>query len=107
MARAAAAAGRAADALAGVTNADIPTTPVVDTSYVGRLRQLVDPTGEGTGIPTMNQSNFGAAFRTAREAMGAGNVFVLNGNAYTTNTKAEGLLNGLSDEVKRFLRGTR
>ncbi len=107
VARAAAAAGRAADALAGVTNADIPTTPVVDTSYVGRLRQLVDPTGEGTGIPTMNQSNFGAAFRTAREAMGAGNVFVWNGNAYTTNTKAEGLLNGLSDEVKRFLRGTR
>jgi hypothetical protein len=105
--RAADAAGRAADAMAGVTNADIPTAPVVDNSYLGRLRQLVDPTGEGTGIPTMNQSKFGAAFRAAREAMGPGNVFVWNGNAYTTNIKAEGLLNGLSDEVKTFLRGRR
>ena len=81
--------------------------PVVSTPYVQALRQIVDPTGEAVGIPTMNQSKFGDAFRAAREAMGAGNVFVWNGNAYTTNTKAEGLLNGLSDEVKRFLRGTR
>ena len=81
--------------------------PVATTPYIDQLRQIVDPTGQGTGIPTMNQSRFGEAFRAAREAMGPGNVFVWNNNVYTTNTAQEGLLSGLSDAAKRFLRGAR
>lgn len=81
--------------------------PVATTPYIDQLRQIVDPTGEGTGIPTMNQTRFGEAFRAAREAMGPGNIFVWNGNVYTTNTAQEGVLSGLSDAAKRFLRGAR
>lgn len=81
--------------------------PVATTPYTDQLRQIVDPTGEGRGIPTMNQSTFGDAFRAAREAMGPGNIFAWNGNVYTTNTAGEGLLSGLSDAAKRFLRGAR
>lgn len=82
-------------------------SPLLTTPYIERLKDLVNPTGEGTGIPIMNQSTFGAAFRAAREALGAGNMFVWNGNAYTTNNASEGLLNGLNDTVKRFVRGAR
>lgn len=81
--------------------------PLATTPYIERLKDLVNPTGEGKGIPTMNQSRFADAYRAARDAMGPGNIFVWNGNAYTTNTSSEGLLSGLSDNVKRFLRGTR
>lgn len=95
---------------AGAPAADPASTaanPVATTPYIDQLRQIVDPTGEGRGIPTMNQSTFGEAFRAAREAMGRGNIFVWNGNVYTTNTAQEGVLSGLSDAAKRFIRGAR
>jgi ElaB/YqjD/DUF883 family membrane-anchored ribosome-binding protein len=81
--------------------------PVASTAYIDQLRQLVDPTGEGVGVPIMNQESFADAFRAARQAMGSGNIFIWNGEPYTTNTRAEGQFAGLSDEVKRFLRGSR
>lgn len=88
--------------------ASIPDAqPVVSNAYVEQLRPLVDPTGEGVGIPTMNQPTFGRAFRAARDAMGSGNMFVWNGNVYTTNTEQEGLLRGINDAAKRYLRGVR
>lgn len=82
-------------------------SPLLTTPYIERLKDLVNPTGEGTGIPTMNQSRFADAYRAAREALGPGNMFVWNSNAYTTNNASEGLLNGLNDTVKRFVRGVR
>lgn len=83
------------------------TQPLATTPYIEALRKIVDPTGEGVGIPTMTQEKFGQAWRAAREAMGPGNVFVWDGKPFTTNTREEGLLFGLSDAAKRFLRGIR
>lgn len=105
------AASAAADAQSTTPGSSAPAAntanPVATTRDIDQLRQIVDPTGEGTGIATMNQSTFGEAFRAAREAMGRGNIFVWNGNVYTTNTAQEGVLSGLSDAAKRFLRGAR
>jgi ElaB/YqjD/DUF883 family membrane-anchored ribosome-binding protein len=89
----------------GSTPSMIDAQPVASTPYIDRLRELVDPTGEGVGIPTINQDTFAKAFKAAREAMGPGNVFVWNGNVYTTNTEQEGLLRGLNNQAKRFIRG--
>jgi hypothetical protein len=86
---------------------NINTAPLVTDPYIEALRRIVDPTGEGTGIPTMTQEKFGQAWRAAREAMGPGNVFVWDGKPFTTNTREEGLLYGLSDAAKRFIRGVR
>jgi ElaB/YqjD/DUF883 family membrane-anchored ribosome-binding protein len=58
--------------------------PVASTPYIDQLTQLTDPTGEGTGIPTMNQEKFADAFRAARQAMGSGNIFIWNGEPYST-----------------------
>jgi hypothetical protein len=84
-----------------------PPTPLVSSAYVNALRDVVDPSGEGVGIPTMTQNSFGSAWRAAREAMGPGHVFVWNGQPYTTNNAEEGLLNGLSQAARNFLRGVR
>jgi len=103
----AAAAERAASELADRAPTMPVTQPLATTPYIEALRKIIDPTGEGVGIPTMTQEKFGQAWRAAREAMGPGNVFVWDGKPFTTNTREEGLLYGLSDAAKRFLRGTR
>ena len=103
----AAAAERAASELTDRAPTMPVTQPLATTPYIEALRKIVDPTGEGVGIPTMTQEKFGQAWRAAREAMGPGNVFVWDGKPFTTNTREEGLLFGLSDAAKRFLRGIR
>jgi hypothetical protein len=75
--------------------------------WVERLRELVDPGGEGVGIPKIDGASFGQAFKTARQAMGPGHVFTWMGKAYTTNTAEEGLLFGLNDAAKNFIKGIR
>lgn len=85
--------------------ADAMIQQVAKDPWIEKLSSLVDPTGEGTGIPNIDAPNFGQAFAKARQAMGPGHVFTWAGKAFTTNTTPEGLLSGLSNAAKKYIQG--
>lgn len=93
---------------------NVPTPPAnealihkEDSEWIKRLRELMDPSGEGVGVPTIDAASFEEAFKKARGSMGVGHAFVWKGNAFTTNIQKEGLLAGFPSAAVNFIKGTK
>ena len=78
-----------------------------DSEWIKRLRDLMDPSGEGVGVPTIDTSSFDEAFKTARGSMGVGHAFVWKGNTFTTNITEDGLLYNFPPAAVNFIKGVK